>query len=156
MNKIKIAMVAASWHEDLVNIATSSCLEELSKLGIDTKNNVTLFKVPGSLEIPFVAKQIIQNGRWDGVIAFGLVVDGGIYRHEFVAQTVLDGLMRVGLDTNVPVFSAVLTPQKFDENNPKDIEFFRNHLVIKGAEVARSAVKTIQLTQTISKKTKND
>ncbi len=143
----RIALIAAQWHGELVTVATDSCRSELLDLGVDAKNNVKLCKVPGSLEIPLIAKLLIQSGEWDAVIAFGLVVDGGIYRHEFVAQTVLDGLMSVALETKTPVISAVLTPQAFDENDTEQIEFFQNHLVIKGAEAARSAVQTIQATR---------
>lgn len=148
-NKYKIAFIAAGWHEELVNVATSSCYEELSKLGMAVKTNVQLFKVPGSLEIPLTAKLLAKTGSWDAVIAFGLVVDGGIYRHEFVAQSVLTGIMNVALETEVPILSAVLTPQKFDEHDAKQVEFFRKHLVIKGVEAARAAVQTIQLTRLI-------
>ena len=66
------------------------------------------------------------------------VVDGGIYRHEFVASTVLEGLMRAQMDTNVPVLSVVLTPHSFQET-PADVEFFRAHFVRKGQEAARAA-----------------
>lgn len=149
----RIALVAAQWHGDLVNVATSTCYSELVKLGVKVDDNVELFKLPGSLEIPLVAKRLAQTGNWDAVIAFGLVVDGGIYRHEFVAQAVIDGLMRVGLETEVPIMSTVLTPQKFDEHDAAQIEFFRNHLAIKGAEAAQAAVQTIRMTQSLSGRT---
>jgi 6,7-dimethyl-8-ribityllumazine synthase len=141
----RVAFIAAQWHAELVGVATDSCSSELTSLGVDVEKNVTVFTVPGSLEIPLLAKLIVQKGGWDAVIAFGLVVDGGIYRHEFVAQAVLNGMMNVSLETKVPILSTVLTPQKFDENNAEDIAFFRKHLIIKGAEAARSAVQIMQL-----------
>ncbi|HSW48324.1 MAG TPA: 6,7-dimethyl-8-ribityllumazine synthase [Candidatus Saccharimonadales bacterium] len=152
----KIAFVAASWHEDLVNVAVNSCKSELQELGVDTEKNIKLFNVPGSLEIPLVSKTIIQSGEFDAVIAFGLVVDGGIYRHEFVAQTVLDGIMKVSLETKTPVLSVVLTPQKFDETNSEHIKFFQKHLVIKGQEAARSAVQIIQVISDLRQQDKKD
>ena len=63
------------------------------------------------------------------------VVDGGIYRHEFVADAVIGGLMRVQLDTGVPVISAVLTPHHFHEHETHRAFFFE-HLETKGAEAA--------------------
>jgi len=153
----RVALIAAQWHEELVTVATGSCSAELAKLGVATDNNVKLFKVPGSLEIPLVSKLIIENGGFDAVIAFGLIVDGGIYRHEFVAQTVLDGMMNVSLETKIPVLSAVLTPQKFDEHDTKHIEFFRRHLATKGIEVARAAVQTMQVARLLrATQTNND
>ena len=55
-----------------------------------------------------------------------LVVNGGIYRHEFVAQAVLDGIVRAGMDTGVPVYSVSLTPHEFQET-PEHIEFYTKH-----------------------------
>src|SRR2546426_954410 len=71
---------------------------------------VDVFDVPGAFELPFHAQLLCQTGRYRAVVAAGFVVDGGIYRHEFVANAVITGLMRVQLDTGVPVLSAVLTP----------------------------------------------
>lgn len=138
---IRVAFVSAEWHKELVDIAVNSCRLELRKIGFEGKNNISQFTVPGSLEIPLAAKRLIQTGKFDAVIGFGLVVDGGIYRHEFVAQAVLDGIMKVALETNTPVLSVVLTPQKFDENNHEDVKFFQEHMIIKGKEAASSLSK---------------
>lgn len=73
------------------------------------KTVVDIFDVPGALEIPLHAKTLAETGRYDAILGTAFVVDGGIYRHDFVAGTVLDGLMTVQLQTNVPVLSAVLT-----------------------------------------------
>jgi 6,7-dimethyl-8-ribityllumazine synthase len=67
------------------------------------------------------------------------VVDGGIYRHEFVAAAVVDGLMRAGLDTGVPVLSVSLTPHRYQETDHHR-EIFRAHFVEKGREAARAAL----------------
>src|SRR5690606_37398751 len=68
-----------------------------------------------------------------------LVVDGGNYRHDFVAQAVVDGLMRAGMDTGVPVLSVSLTPHHYqDTEHHKRI--FREHFVLKGREAAQAAL----------------
>jgi hypothetical protein len=67
---------------------------------------------------------------------------GGIYRHEFVTTAVIDGLMRVQMDSEVPVFSAVLTPRDFHEHGDH-VEFFRQHFVKKGVEVAHACLSTL-------------
>src|ERR1700736_4732933 len=74
------------------------------------KSPIDFFDVPGSLEIPLHALLLAESGRYAAIAAAGFVVNGGIYRHEFVADAVIQGLMRVQLDTKVPVISAVLTP----------------------------------------------
>ncbi len=76
------------------------------------------------------------------MVGAGLVVDGGIYRHEFVAGAVVDGLMRVQLDTGVPVLSAVLTPHHFREHDVH-AALFADHLAVKGAEAARACARTM-------------
>ena len=63
--------------------------------------------------MPMVAKKLAETGNYDGIICAALVVNGGIYRHEFVAQAVLDGIVRAGMETGVPVYSVSLTPMNF-------------------------------------------
>ena len=87
--------------------------------------------MPGSFEIPLHAQLLAKTRRYTAIVAAGLVVDGGIYRHEFVADTVIKALMDVQLRTEVPVFSAVLTPQQFHES-AAHYDFFRKHFAIKG------------------------
>ncbi len=70
------------------------------------------------------------------------VVDGGIYRHEFVAAIVIDAMMRVQLESEVPILSVVLTPQRFHEHQAH-LDFFRNHFRVKGAEAAGACVQTL-------------
>ncbi|WP_204322835.1 6,7-dimethyl-8-ribityllumazine synthase, partial [Streptococcus pneumoniae] len=69
------------------------------------ETSVDLFEVPGAFEIPLQAKLLARTGRYAAIVAAGFVVDGGIYRHEFVADAVISGLMRVQMDTDVPVIS---------------------------------------------------
>ena len=86
--------------------------------------------------------------RYAGLMACALIVNGGIYRHEFVTTAVIDGLMRVQLDSGVPVFSAVLTPRDFHESQEHH-DFFHQHFVKKGAELANACAATIALHRTL-------
>ena len=137
----RIAFVQACWHRDIVDRGRDGFLAELALAGF-ARERVDCHEVPGSLEIPLHAKLIASAGRHAAIVAAGLVVDGGIYRHEFVAQTVIDGLMRVQLDTEVPVLSMVLTPQRFHEH-AEHLEFFGTHMVKKGAEAAQACLQTM-------------
>jgi len=134
-----VALISATWHAGLLRGASTACQETLA--GHATTEE---FTVPGCLEIPLFAQKLAATGRYDAIIAFGLIVDGGIYRHEFVADAVLSGMMRVQLDSGVPILSCVLTPHHFDESAER-IAFFRDHLVVKGAEVAKAALAIIRL-----------
>ena len=136
-----IAFISASWHSDIVVRARDAFLVEVAHLGQPTKS-IDLFEVPGAFEIPLHAQTLARSGKYDAIVACALVVDGGIYRHEFVAHAVIDGLMRVQLDTGVPVISAVLTPKDFHEHSDH-LKFFSDHFVKKGAEAARACLATI-------------
>lgn len=137
----RIAFVQSSWHKEIVDQCRIAFLDEIAREGI-AASEVDLFEVPGAFEIPLHAQILAKTGRYRAVVCAGFVVDGGIYRHEFVAGAVIDGLMRVQLETEVPVFSAVLTPQHFHEHDDHR-KFFESHFVIKGAEVARACARTL-------------
>ena len=129
----RFAFVRASWHADIVDRAYDGFTEVIDAAQVDS------FAVPGAFELPLMAQRLAKTGRYDAVICAAFVVDGGIYRHDFVAQTVVDGLMRVGLDCDLPVLSVSLTPHHF-QPTPDHIGFFENHFRIKGMEAAETAL----------------
>ena len=135
----RIAFVQSSWHRDVVEECRIAFLAECEARHI---TNIDVFEVPGSFEIPLHAQILAKTRRYTAIVAAGLVVDGGIYRHEFVADTVIKALMDVQLRTEVPVFSAVLTPQQFHETEVH-YDFFRRHFAIKGVEVAAACAETL-------------
>lgn len=94
------------------------------------------------------AKLLAKTGRYAGIVAAALVVDGGIYRHEFVAQSVVSGLMQVQLETEVPVFSVSLTPHHFHAGSEHQT-FFYEHFVHKGQEAARTCADTLHKVRAI-------
>ncbi len=138
----RLAFISASWHDDIVGVCRQSFLDELARQGYDI-SLVDLFTVPGSLEIPLMAQFLAETGQFSVIMAAGFVIDGGIYRHDFVAQAVINGIVNVGLKTNVPVLSAVLTPHHFHESETHQ-EFFRAHMVTKGRELASACLKTLE------------
>jgi 6,7-dimethyl-8-ribityllumazine synthase len=137
----RVAFVQSSWHRDVVEECRIAFLAEIEARGIE-RARIDLFEVPGSFEIPLHAQLLAKTRRYTAIVAAGLVVDGGIYRHEFVADTVIKALMDVQLRTEVPVFSAVLTPQQFHES-AAHFDFFRKHFATKGIEVAEACANTL-------------
>jgi len=138
----RIAFIQACWHRDIVDQCRDSFLAEMAKYGVDA-SRIDLFEVPGALEIPLQAKLLAKTGGYAAVVATGLVVDGGIYRHEFVADAVISGMMAIQLELEVPVISAVLTPHQFHEH-AEHRDYFYRHFVIKGAEAAEACWQTMQ------------
>lgn len=130
----RLALVQAGWHAGLLAGARSAFIARLAEHDVDA-DRIDCYQVPGAFEIPLFARRLARAGRHAAIAGAALVVDGGIYRHEFVAQAVVDGLMRVQLETDVPVFSMVLTPHHFREQGESHA-FFAHHLGIKGRELA--------------------
>ncbi len=108
----RVAFIQACWHKEIVDQSRKGFVAEMIIQGYQ-ESDIDFFEVGGAFEIPLHAKLLAESGRYAGIVAAGLVVDGGIYRHEFVAQSVISGLMQVQLETEVPVFSVVLTPHHF-------------------------------------------
>ncbi|MEK9724074.1 MAG: 6,7-dimethyl-8-ribityllumazine synthase, partial [Rhodospirillaceae bacterium] len=88
------------------------------------------------------AKTLAGRGGYDAVVGAALVVDGGIYRHDFVASAVVSGMMQAQLATDVPILSAVLTPHQFHET-AEHRDFFLAHFDVKGREAARACVEIL-------------
>ncbi len=138
----RIAIISSTWHDDIVRQARDAALAELKRKRSSPPIRVEQFEVPGAFELPLLAQQLARAGRHDAIICCALVVNGGIYRHEFVSAAVIDGLMRVQLGSGVPVLSAVLTPRNFHEHEEHQ-RFFAEHFVKKGREVASACLKTL-------------
>lgn len=133
MTHTRYAFVKANWHAGIVERALDGFRELIPADRID------VFDVPGAFEMPLLARDLAASGRYAAVAAAALVVDGGIYRHDFVARAVVDGLMRAGLDTGVPVLSIALTPHQYQETEHHRA-IYSAHFVEKGREAARAAL----------------
>ncbi|SPH23721.1 6,7-dimethyl-8-ribityllumazine synthase 2 [Defluviimonas aquaemixtae] len=133
----RYAFIKASWHADVVDRAL------VGFRGMIPSDDFDVFDIPGAFEIPLVARDLARTGRYGAIIGAAFVVDGGIYRHDFVASTVVDGLMRAQMDADVPVLSAVLTPHNHQEPEAHDA-FFRDHFELKGREAASAALALVK------------
>jgi 6,7-dimethyl-8-ribityllumazine synthase len=155
---LRVAFIQAGWHSDIVDQCRLGFIAEMASLG-HAASDIDVYEVAGAFEIPLQAKLLAAAGTYSAIVAAGLVVDGGIYRHEFVAQAVISGLMEVQLATSVPVISAVLTPHHFHAGD-EHREFFTRHFLVKGAEAARACAATMRAVAEIvgksGKETRNE
>ena len=140
-NGFRVAVVKARWHADIVNQCHAAFVSEVARL-TNGRANIDAFDVPGAFEIALMARNLARTGQYSAILGTALVVDGGIYRHEFVADAVVGGLMQAQLDTDVPILSAVLTPQEFDESEERR-RFFLDHFKVKGREAAQACVSIL-------------
>jgi 6,7-dimethyl-8-ribityllumazine synthase len=137
MTHPRYAFIKAAWHAEIVDQALAGFCELIDPEQVD------VFDVPGAFEMPLMARDLAATGRYAAVACAALVVDGGIYRHDFVAQAVVDGLMRAGLDTGVPVLSVSLTPHHFQPTD-HHIGIYKEHFVEKGREAANAAQSVVK------------
>jgi 6,7-dimethyl-8-ribityllumazine synthase len=138
----RIAFVHALWHAEIVREAHAGFVEAMTTNGFPA-DAIERFEAPGAFELPLLAQTLAKTGRYAAVVAAALVVDGGIYRHDFVAGTVVNALMQVQLSTEMPVFSVVLTPHHFHDHDVHR-RFFHEHFRLKGAEAARACTATLE------------
>ena len=138
---LRFAFVEASWHADIVHQARDAFFATMAEAGVGAER-IDVFDVAGAFEIPLHAQRLARSGRYAAVIGSALVADDGIYRHDIVSTSVVRALMRVQLETGVPVISAVLTPHHFHEH-VEHRKYFLKNFAVKGAEAAAACLQTV-------------
>ena len=134
--QLRVAVVAAQWHTEVMDALVGNAVKALAELGIDEP---TVLRVPGCFELP-VAAHALAKHRYDAIVALGVVIRGGTPHFEYVCQAATDGLTKVSVESGIPVGFGVLTcdteKQALDRaglpGSPED----------KGREAALSSVAT--------------
>jgi 6,7-dimethyl-8-ribityllumazine synthase len=101
---LRLGVVAASWHAELVDLLLERALAVAEKAGVSAP---TVARVPGTMELPVVCQELAD--RHDAVVALGVVIRGGTPHFEYVCDAVTAGLTRVSLDSRTPIGNGVLT-----------------------------------------------
>jgi 6,7-dimethyl-8-ribityllumazine synthase len=137
-------VVAAQWHEKVMDGLVDGALRALTELGI---TEPTLLRVPGSFELPVVAKVLAQRG-YDAVVALGVVIRGGTPHFDYVCEGVTQGLVQVSVETGVPVGFGVLTCDT--EEQALDRAGLPGSHEDKGHEAVTAAVSTAATLRSVS------
>ncbi len=143
MTPTRYAFIKANWHAEIVDQALIGFKK------IIPPDQIDVFDVPGAFELPLLARRLARSGRYHAVVAAAFVVDGGIYRHDFVAQSVVNGLMQAGLETDIPILSISLTPHNFQETE-HHVNIYRDHFLLKGKEAGEAAFRVKTMLETIA------
>ena len=131
---MQIALIAASWHEQVMDGLIAGALQAADQVGAV----VQVWRVPGSFELPLIAQQAALSGKFEAVVALGVIIRGGTPHFEYVSSAATDGLNRVALDTKVPVGFGLLTCD--DEAQALDRAGLTDSREDKGAEATMAAV----------------
>ena len=107
-SRLKIGIVASRFHGDIINSLLEGARHELRKWKVKD-SNISIARVYGSFEIPLAAQRLVKKKKLDALIAIGCIIKGETRHDEYLAHATTQGLMRVQLDTNVPVGLCVIT-----------------------------------------------
>ena len=140
---LTITIVAGSWHDEIMNGLIAGATRTLEASGAD----FSLVRVPGSFELPVVAKAALDAGA-DAVVALGVIIRGGTPHFEYVSAAATDGLTRVALDSGKPVGFGLLTLD--DEQQGLDRAGLPGSKEDKGREAAEAAIATVRALRELS------
>lgn len=133
---LSIVIVAAQWHTTVMDGLVAGAVETCELVGA----SFTLVRVPGSFELPVVAKAAALNGA-DAVIALGVVIRGGTPHFDYVCAAATEGLSSVALETGVPVGFGLLTCD--NDEQALDRAGLPGSRENKGREAAEAAIATV-------------
>lgn len=136
---LRVALVVSRFNESFCERLLAGALAELSRLGVRAADLHTVH-VPGALEVPLALQWLAQSGRFDALVALGVVIRGETYHFEIVSNESARGVMDVQLETGVPVGNGILTTENDAQAEAR---------IGKGAEAARVAVEMALLRASI-------
>ncbi len=140
----KFAIVESSWNDFITSRMTAGALETLEKLGA-AEENIEIFRVPGSFELPLTAKKVAEKNEFDAIICIGVIIRGETPHFDFVAGEAANGLGRVSLETGIPVLFGVITADNLEQALNRAGVKSGN----KGVEAATAAVEIVNLYKAI-------
>lgn len=133
---VRVTVVSGTWHTVIAEGLLAGALRSLEAMNA----TVSVVRVPGSFELPVVAKAALENGA-DAVVALGVIIRGGTPHSQYVSDAATSGLTRVAIDTGKPVGFGLLTLD--DEQQGIDRAGYPDSKEDKGAEAASAAVETV-------------
>ena len=113
-NGLKIAIVSARFNEIVTRQLMLGAVETLDRYGVDD-DDISIAWVPGSFELPVVAKAFAESGKYDAIICLGAVIRGETDHYNMVANQSANGIASVGRETGVPTIFGVLTTENMDQ-----------------------------------------
>ncbi|CAB4859410.1 MAG: 6,7-dimethyl-8-ribityllumazine synthase [Actinobacteria bacterium] len=134
---VRVAVIAASWHE----VVMTGLLDGAVRACGESRAEATVMRVSGAFELPLLAKACAVSGRFDAVVALGVIIRGGTPHFEYVCDAATSGLAQVALDTMVPVGFGLLTCD--NEQQALDRAGLPGAVEDKGAEATWAALTSV-------------
>lgn len=146
-----VAIIVAEWNDKVTFALRDGAVDTLKKAGV-AKENIHIYHVPGSYELPYGAFTVLQNFNVDAAICLGCVIQGETPHFDYICQAVSKGCMDVQLQLKRPVIFGVLTT--LDQQQAEDRSGGKHGN--KGSEAAHTALKMIELTHSCQEKGDRD
>lgn len=141
---LKFGIVVGRFNSFITERLLEGAVDCITRHGGD-KENIEVYKVPGSFEIPLVAKKLAKSGRYDAVICLGAVIRGSTPHFDYVASEVTKGIAQVSLETEVPIAYGVLTTDTIEQA----IERAGTKMGNKGFDAALTAIEMANLLKSL-------
>ncbi len=136
----RFAIISSRWNDFLTSRLVEGALDALERLGASGQG-VEVFKVPGSFEIPLLARKVAGSGKFDAVICCGTIIRGQTPHFEYIAGEVTKGIAQAGMESGVPVLYGIVTADTLEQAIDRAGVKAGN----KGFEAAMSAVELVNL-----------
>ena len=143
-NQVKIGIVAARFNEFITSKLLSGALDGLKRHNVEDED-IDVAWVPGAFEIPLIAAEMADSGKYDAIICLGAVIRGSTSHYDYVCNEVSKGIAAVSLESGVPVMFGVLTT----ENIEQAIERAGTKAGNKGYDCALGAIEMVNLIREI-------
>lgn len=137
---LKIALVVSRFNDFITSSLVGGALDVLVRHNVKD-DDITVYKVPGAFEIPFMCKKVAESGNFDAVIALGAVIRGATPHFDYVAAEVSKGVAHVGLESGIPVIFGVLTTDTIEQA----VERAGTKAGNKGGDSALAAIEMVNL-----------
>ena len=111
---VRFGLVVSRFNDFINKRLMDGALDALNRHGAEDKN-ISIIKVPGSFEIPLMAKKLADSGNYDAVICLGAVIRGTTPHFEYISAEVTKGIAQVALDTGVPISFGILTTDNIEQ-----------------------------------------
>lgn len=144
---LRFALLVSRFNDFISDRLLDGALDTITRSGA-AEGDIEIVKVPGSFEMPVVAKALAESGRYDAVICLGCIIRGGTPHFEYVASEAAKGIAKVSLDTGLPVAFGVITADSIEQA----IERAGTKSGNKGRDAALSAIEMANLLKTIGRK----
>jgi len=137
---LKIGIILSRFNQFISERLLEGALDALRKLGGE-EENLSIFKVPGSFEVPGIAKKLAQSKEFDGLLCLGALIRGDTPHFEYLSAEVTKGLAQIAMEEGVPVSFGILTVDTIEQG----IERAGAKAGNKGYDAAFALIETINL-----------